>query len=176
MGSEYYRKEGEDEISQRDTMERLLLLREVPLFSRLSLEQLEAINRVMTESYYVWNEVVFREGDPAGDLYLLLEGRVRVVRGHGTPDEVILNELVSPSYFGEMAILDDQPRSGTVVVSEDARLLSLNGESFKDLMLQMPEISFEICRQLTSRLRVQDSKKRRSSREDETDERTSTTI
>jgi CRP-like cAMP-binding protein len=120
--------------------------------------------------------VVFREGDPAGDLYLLLEGRVRVVSGHGTPDEVILNELVAPSYFGEMAILDDQPRSGTVVVSEDVRLLSLNGESFKDLMLQMPEISFEICRQLSSRLRAQDSKRRRSTGEDETDERTSTTI
>ena len=154
MGAEYYRKEGEGDVSQRDTMERLLLLREVPLFAQLSLQQLEAINHLMTESHYLVDEVVFREGEPAGELYLLVEGRARVVTDHATPDEVILNALEAPAYFGEMAILDDQPRSATVVTTEDARVLALGGESFKDLMLQQPEIVFEICRELTARVRV----------------------
>jgi CRP-like cAMP-binding protein len=52
-----------------------------------------------------------------------------------------------------MAILDHGPRSATVVVSYEARLLSLSGESFKDLMIQMPEIAFEICSSLSTRIR-----------------------
>jgi CRP-like cAMP-binding protein len=138
-------------------MERLLLLRDVPLFSRLSLQQLDAINQIMTEHQYLRGEVVFREGDPAGELYLLIEGKIRIVSDYGTADEMILNTLIAPNYFGEMAILDDKPRSATVVVVDDARLLALGGDSFKDLMLQMPEISFEICRGLSTRVRTLES-------------------
>ena len=134
-------------------MERLLLLREIPLFSRLNLDQLEAINRQMTESHYLRGEVVVREGEPAGELYLLIDGQIRAATGYDTPDEVTLSLQDAPDYFGEMAILDDRPRSATVVVTAEARLLSLSGESFQDLMLQMPEIPFEICRSLSSRVR-----------------------
>ena len=70
----------------------------------------------------------------------------------------------APSYFGEMAILDDRPRSATAVVNAEARLLSLSGESFQDLMLQMPEISFEICRSLSSRVRGLETEHRRTER------------
>ena len=107
----------------------------------------------MTEQSYLRDELVFREGDPAGELYLLLEGKARVVAEQGTPDEVTLNVLEAPAYFGEMAILDDQPRSASVVVAEDARVVALDGESFKELMLQTPEIAFEICRVLSTRIR-----------------------
>ena len=50
MGADYYRKEGGEDLSQRETMERLLLLRDIPLFSELSLERLQAINQIMTEN------------------------------------------------------------------------------------------------------------------------------
>lgn len=158
LGADYFRKEGGEDVSQRESMERLLLLREVPLFSRLSLNQLEAISSVMRESHYLAGEVVFREGDPGGELFLLLEGRVRIVKDYGTPDEVILGTMEAPSYFGEMAALDDRPRSATVLVTDDARLLALDGDSFKDLMLQMPEIAFEVCRELSERVRKLDSR------------------
>lgn len=165
MGSAYYRKEGDGEVSQRETMERLLLLRDVPLFSRLSLQQLDAINQIMTERQYLRGELVFREGDPAGELYLLIDGKIRIVSDYGTADEMILNTLIAPSYFGEMAILDDKPRSASVAVVDDARLLALGGDSFKDLMLQMPEISFEICRSLSTRVRSLESTPRAGGRE-----------
>jgi CRP-like cAMP-binding protein len=57
-----------------------------------------------------------------------------------------------------MAILDDEPRSATVVAAEPARLLSLDGNSIKELILQMPEISFEIFRVLTHRVRAAESR------------------
>lgn len=162
MGADYYRKEGGEDLSQRETMERLLLLRDVPLFSELSLEQLQAIGQLMNENLYLSREVVFREGDPAGELYLLIEGRAQVLTGYGTPEQVVLDNLEAPAYFGEMAVLDDQPRSATVVVTDDARILSLSGDSFKDLMLGMPEISFEICRLLSTRVRILNSEIGRS--------------
>jgi HEAT repeat protein len=162
MGDSYHRKDGESDISQRDTVERLLLLRDIPLFSNLTLDQLEAINGQMSECHYLRGEIVVREGDPAGELYLLLDGQIRVVSGYGTDDERTLNVQDAPNYFGEMAILDDRPRSATVLVTAEARLLLLNGESFRDLMLQMPEISFEISRTLSSRVRGLESERRRT--------------
>ncbi len=139
-------------------------LREIPLFSRLNLDQMEAINLQMRESHYLRGEVVVREGEPAGELFLLFDGQTRAVSGYGTPDEVTLNVQNAPDYFGEMAILDERPRSATVVVTAEARLLALSGESFQDLMLQMPEISFEICRSLSSRGRGLEAEHRTTER------------
>jgi CRP-like cAMP-binding protein len=65
----------------------------------------------------------------------------------------LLTEVAAVSYFGEMAALDDEPRSATVVAADPSRMLRLEGESLKELIYQMPEISFEIMRVLTARVR-----------------------
>ena len=135
-------------------MERLLALKQVPLFATLSLDQLEAVHQITRETTFLAGEVIMREGDPGGELYLLLEGTVRVWKNHGTPRATLLSTLSAVTYFGEMAILDDEPRSATVIAVERARLLSLDGRSLKDLVHQMPEIAFEIFRVLTSRVRA----------------------
>jgi HEAT repeat protein len=144
------------------TMESLLALRRVDLFSHLSLEQLEAISKFMTEAHYVAGEVVVREGDPGEQLYVMLEGEAQALKHAGTPDEIELTTM-SPSgvcYFGEIAIFDRAPRSATVVVKRDARLLILDGSRFMDLIIQSPEISFEIFKVLTQRLRTAEERVR----------------
>jgi hypothetical protein len=135
------------------TMERLLALREVPLFAGLRLDQLESIQRAMRDEEYVRGEIVVREGEPGSELYLLLEGEVEVRIDYGLPSERVVNRLAAVSAFGEMAVLDDETRTATIVVSEDARLAVLAGERLKELILAMPEISFEIFRELIARLR-----------------------
>ncbi len=139
---------------EAERMERLLALKQVPLFATLSLDQLEAVHQITREVSYLSGETIVREGDPGGELYLLLEGTVQAWQSYGTPRARCLNTISAISYFGEMAILDDEPRSATVVVVERARLLSLDGRSLKELIHQMPEISFEIFRELTSRVRA----------------------
>jgi HEAT repeat protein len=139
---------------EEDVMERLLALKRVDLFHNLSLEQLDAVHRVTKEEDYLAGEVICREGDPGDMLYLLLQGRVAVVKSHGTPEAIQLASMEAIDYFGEMAILDNEPRSATVVAQTPARLLMLDGSSLKDLILQMPDISFEIFRVLTGRIRV----------------------
>ena len=134
-------------------MERLVALKQVPLFSQLSLEQLDALQRISREVEYLANEVIVRENDPGGELFLLIEGEVRIFKDYGTLQEESLNSVRAISYFGEMAAIDDEPRSATVVAAERSRMLCLDGVSLKDLIREMPEISFEIMRVLTARVR-----------------------
>jgi HEAT repeat protein len=139
-------------------MERLLALKQVPLFSQLSLEQLEAVQQISSEVEYLANETIVKEGEPGGELYLLIDGKVRIYKGYGTRKETLLSSVNAISYFGEMAALDDQPRSATVIAAERSRMLRLDGESLKELIRQMPEISLEIMRILTGRVRRAESR------------------
>ena len=153
--------------SEVNTMESLLALRRVPLFAQLTLEQLEAIGKFMKEAQYIAGEVVVREGELGEELYVILEGEARAFKNYGTADETPLTTM-SPAgvgYFGEIAIFDRAPRSATVVITRDARLLTLGGERFMDLILQTPGISFEIFKVLTQRLR--NAEERLRAQEDE---------
>jgi CRP-like cAMP-binding protein len=139
---------------QEETMQRLLALKRVGLFSNLSLEQLEAVNLATQEAEYLPGEIILRENEQGEMLYLLLEGTVEIVKDHGTPHQRRLAEMSAIAYFGEMAILDNSPRSATCLAKDHARLLTLDGPSLKTLILQMPEISFAIFPTLTARLRA----------------------
>lgn len=143
-------------------MEGLLALRGVPFFAHLSLEQLEALGRFMDETVYLAGEVVVREGEPGDELYAILEGEAQAFKNYETAAEIELSTH-SPDgicYFGEIAILDRAARSATVVVTKDARLLALAGDRFMELILQAPEISFDIFRVITRRLRAAEERLR----------------
>ena len=143
----------EEDGESYETMERLLALREVPIFGQLRLDQLESISLAMHEETYVPGDVICREGEPGSQLYLLLEGEVGVWASWGEATQRNLNTISAPAYFGEMAALDGEQRSATIVVSHAARLASLEGDRLKELVLQMPEISFDIFRELIQRVR-----------------------
>jgi hypothetical protein len=135
------------------TMERLLALKKVPLFESLTLDQLDAVARLAEERVFQPGEVIMRQGEAGGELYLLLEGAVEVYKELGEAGRDRLRTIEAVGYFGEMAVLDDQPRSATVVARETSRLLALAGTSLKELIVQMPDIAFEILRVLSARLR-----------------------
>jgi HEAT repeat protein len=154
MATEAFEAPDDIEIREEELMDRLLALRQIPLFAELSLEQLEAVNQFAVEKVYLPDEVIVKEGDPGGELYLLIEGTVRVFKYHGMPNEAELGTMSALSYFGEMAVLDDATRSATIVASDQLRLLAVDGANIKELILEMPELSFEIFRVLTRRVRV----------------------
>jgi len=139
-------------------MERLVFLRGVALFSNLSLDQLEAVERITREEPYVEGERVVQEGDPGEDLYLVMEGELEVWRGFEGKAATRLNDLGPGSYFGEMSILDNKPRSASVVTRSRSRLLVLEGERLRDLILEQPEIAFEMFRVLTARVRAAEAR------------------
>ncbi|RIK89828.1 MAG: hypothetical protein DCC71_25835, partial [Proteobacteria bacterium] len=134
-------------------MERLLSLRQVSLFAHMSFERLHAIERILRDAAYVAGEVIVREAEPGDDLYLLVEGRVDVLRGAGTPAETHLNQLGPGDYFGEMAVLDGRPRSATIVATSPVRVLVLEGERLRELVHDMPELALDLLRVLAERVR-----------------------
>lgn len=134
-------------------MESLLALRNVSLFAHLTLEQLETIHHMMREARYLAGETLVREGDAGDELFVLIEGEVEAYRDYGTDRERRVNIMRPPSYFGEIAVLDSSARTATLVVSRDATLLRLGGEHFRELILQSPEISFDIFHMLCDRIR-----------------------
>jgi len=130
----------------------LLFLKRVPLFSKMSLAQLRAIAGQLIERQFAAGETIFDEGDFSQDLYLIVTGQVNIVqqRGNTLQTLVILN---NGGYFGDMAIFEERPRSAAAVAASDSRLLMLSPERFRQTITQEPAISFEIFRELSSRLR-----------------------
>ena len=147
---------------EEDKMERLLALKQVPLFENMSLEQLDALLQSTEEQDYLDGEIMCREGERGDSLFLLLEGTVDIIKSHGTSSQVRLNRLEAIDYFGEMASLVDAPRAATAIAVGPCSLLSLEGAALKELILQMPEISFEIFRVLTTRLKAAEERVTRS--------------
>jgi CRP-like cAMP-binding protein/HEAT repeat protein len=144
------------------TMERLLTLRNVSIFSQMSLDQLEAINGLLVESEFVAGEVIMREGDPGTDLFLLMNGRVAIVKGHDTDQAVELSQLGEGACIGEIGVLYESSRTATVLAIEDCTLLSLSGDRFKELIYDMPELAFAIFRVFTGRLLESDERLQRA--------------
>jgi CRP-like cAMP-binding protein/HEAT repeat protein len=135
-------------------MERMLLLSRVPLFAQLTLEQLEAIDAAMIEVQYMTGETITREGETGDELFVVLEGEASIYKETAEGDRLLLSTMGAGSYLGEMAILSDEPRSATAIAACPSRLLSLRGDRLKELILDMPEISFELLRVLTGRVRT----------------------
>ncbi len=146
-------RSGPERNRLEDVMEKLLGLKQVPLFAHFSLEQLEGITRVTQERTYRAGELILEEGAPGGELYVVLAGSVRVWKNHSTPEAIDLGTMGHGSYFGEMAIFDDKPRSATIVADQDTRVLMLGGERLKEFVMQAPEMAFQILSVLTTRIR-----------------------
>jgi hypothetical protein len=158
LASNRYGQLEEGTAAEREIMERLLALQSVPLFTHLSLEQLEVINKLLQEVTYLVDEVIVREGEPGHELYVLVEGEVQFFKAYDSPAQEKLATMQPVGYFGEIAILDNEPRSVTVIASADSRLLTLAGARFKELILQAPEISFEVFPVLIARIRAAEAR------------------
>ena len=141
-------------------MQSILALKQVDLFADLSFEQLDAVLQASDTADYQAGEIIFREGEPGDRLFVLIEGRVEVLKDHGGERELTLQTLQPLDYFGEMAILTEGPRSATTRASTECRLITLEGAAFRELIVTIPEISFEIFRVLTQRVRDAEQKLR----------------
>ena len=158
LAASHAKEPGSQEVlsEDRQLMERLLMLQSVELFSAMTLEQLEAIHSCLTEQHYTKGEVIFNEGDIGDELYIVADGQVDILLNLKSDEPLHLATVKAGNYFGEMSVLDRDPRSAAARVAEDARLFVLKGEQLKELIYVMPEIAFTIFRVLSERLRRSD--------------------
>ena len=136
-------------------IEKLVLLRQVPMFAELAPDHLEDLAEVVVERHFQPGSDLCCEGDAGDAVFLLVKGKVKVMTGGGADGrpERVLNELGPGAVIGEMAVFDAAPRSATVRAVERTRSLTLPGDDFKTLLLQRPEMSQVIIGELVRRMR-----------------------
>jgi HEAT repeat protein len=130
----------------------ILFLKRIPLYGSMTLDQLRTIAAHLTERDMFPGEIIFREGDSNQELYLIVSGKVHIVKHFGAKSRTLAT-LQAGDFFGEMAIFEDRPRSADAVGAEQGILLVLSPERFRQVVLQDPAISFEIFRVLSFRIR-----------------------
>src|SRR5207245_9836754 len=120
--------------------------------------ELERVADITRERSYPRNSVSLFECDPGDALYVVAEGEVKVVLIGEDGREVILSVLGEGEFFGEMALIDEEPRSAHVIAMEDSTLLVLRREDFQGILKQTPGIALALLRELSRRLRRVDEK------------------
>ena len=105
------------------------------------------------QTYLAPGEVLIREGDPAGSLYILVSGRLRVLVRQPDGAEATVSEVGRNEVVGEMSIISDEPRSATVIAIRDSELLSFSRENFEHIVEKHPRAMLKIARLIAGRLR-----------------------
>jgi len=136
----------------------LEVLKRVPLFESLPEVELAHFAELTREKTYPKGSVILFENDRGDSLYLVASGQVKVVLIGEDGREVILSALGPGSFFGEMALIDDAPRSAHVIAMEDSTLLVLRREDFQARLRSSPEVAISLLRELSRRLRRADEK------------------
>lgn len=148
--------------TEADLERTVTALSTINLFEGIDPRGLREIAAIASEESHRLGEVIFKEGDTGGALYMILEGKVRVSREVSGMGEEALAVLSAGDAFGEMALIDDFPRSADVRVHERCRLLVISKEALEDLLFLNRDLAYEILwnfvKILSSRLRETNDK------------------
>jgi len=140
------------------TMVSTAVLKAVPLFASFPEDQLRMLTSVITRRSLPRSTTVMASGDPTDSLYIVLSGRLKVMMSDAEGKEVILSILGPGEFFGEMGLIDDAPRSASVVSIEACELLSIAKRDFKKCLAENFEMAQAVMRGLVRRLRDADRK------------------
>jgi CRP/FNR family cyclic AMP-dependent transcriptional regulator len=133
-------------------------LKNVNLFATLNEKDIEVISRIIYINTYDKGEVVFQEGDKGDSLYVVLKGQVKVCLYDEDGREYILAAIGKDGFFGELALIDELPRSANVITLENSELLIIKRHEFTRLLMENPTITISILKVLSRRLREADER------------------
>ena len=136
-----------------ERMKELIALKRVPLFSTLTLEQLGSIDRLMVTRTYTKGEPIFTKGDVGSELFVVLEGEIRIHLDH-EGREVTLARIGPSMVLGEMAVFDEQPRSASAQASVDTTVRVLRRDKLRAVVHEHPEVLLEFVKNLSQRIRA----------------------
>jgi CRP/FNR family transcriptional regulator, cyclic AMP receptor protein len=132
------------------------LIRRVPLFSLLTTEQAQSVADSVVKRRFRRGELVVEQGRKTNSLFILLNGRARVLTADSRGREVILAVLESGDYVGEMSLIDNEPHSATVRAEVQTDMLVLSRTDFSRCLPENSSLSYAIMRGLVRRLRNAD--------------------
>ncbi len=128
-------------------------LEKIALFAGLSEADIDAVSSLAVTRNYPKNTLVMCEGDESDSLYIVLLGKVKVFLSDEEGKEITLNIQGEGEYFGELAMLDEAPRSASVMTTEVTKLAVISKKSFDECMKNNPDIAMKVMRGLARRLR-----------------------
>jgi CRP-like cAMP-binding protein len=147
------------DLQGKSTLE---ILEQIDLFSGLPHAHLRRVVDIGLEEAYKSGATIFSEGTPGDKFYLVVEGAVRISRIVPGMGEEALAVLRPGNYFGEMSLIDDAPRSATVVCHEKCRLFVVHRKDLEDLLFVDRDLAYELLwnwvRTLSRRLRATNDK------------------
>jgi CRP/FNR family cyclic AMP-dependent transcriptional regulator len=143
-------------MSSAATVMTLEALRTVPLFASLDDNATKELRNLLEVRDVPAGVALFKSGDDGDAMFLIDSGRVRIFVRDSDGDDVTLAELAGGDFFGEMAIIDGEPRSAGAEVIEDARLLILSRKEFLTFARGNPDVMLEMLGAVTNRLRRTD--------------------
>ena len=128
-------------------------LARIPLFSDLQKTEIKAIADGAVIRSYLKNTIIIHEGDMSDSLYIILSGKVRVFVSDDNGREVILAVQGPGEYFGEMALVDEMPRSASVITTAQSKFCILSKALFESCLTNNPAIALKLLRTQTHRVR-----------------------
>jgi len=130
------------------------MLENVPLFSGLSNEALAEIEQHGSVKSCKKNTIVINQDDETYSLYVILSGSVKVFVSGEDGREAVLNHQQAGDYFGDLALIDKQPRVASVMTTEPSKFMIISRENFLACLSKNPEIAVNLIKPMTSRIRM----------------------
>ena len=134
------------------------VLSRVWLFAGLKQDQLDAITHFTFQKSFGPGDLIVEEGETGNGLYIIVSGKVEILKGLGTENQVTLGERASGEVFGEMALLGEWPRTATVRSLDEVECLGIDRWVFLSLLERQPQIGINMLQILAKRLRESDAK------------------
>jgi uncharacterized membrane protein len=136
-----------------DRIDRIELVKSIPLFESLEDDDLHALANKLREVTVDAGQRVFAQGDEGDAMYVIETGAVDIVAGQGK-QQVTLASLFKQQYFGELALLDGAPRSASAVASRATQLLALDRDDFVEFIKKRPDAALAIMHEVGERMRA----------------------
>ena len=120
------------------------LLKKVPIFSDLTPKELAEVEKIVHQRRYKKSETIIHDGDPGLGMYIIVSGSVEIVEEDETAGKKTLAKLSDGSFFGDMALLDEEPRSASAIALIDSDIMGFFRPDFLDLIYRKPKLGIKV--------------------------------
>lgn len=128
--------------------ETALALSNVLVFNGLSRKELREVENIIHRREYQAGEAIFHQGDPGLGMYIIIQGRVRIVNNQDPDNLIVYSELSDGDFFGDLALVDEADRSATALASADTRIIAFFRPELKDILTRFPSLGNKILMNL----------------------------
>lgn len=135
-------------------MKRILFLSKVPLFAELTPSDLSSVAKAAEENLYPGGELIAAQGEPGGEMHVVVSGEIEVGVAD-SDDRLELARRGPGEVVGEMSVITEKPRMASLIAMGDVRTLSIDRARFERILVERPEVSLAVMRQLCARLEQQ---------------------